>query len=160
MASTSMGSVEDLQHMGSGTNNVPNDGAVPGSPIVQPASGPASVPGSVVLEDSLPSPNPRSPPAPDPFASARPLNARHNTAKRAKCSISYFRRELGTRVRMERTHPSVFDMITSNTALAAMDEKWKLVKPEVKPDFRWIHLPANDPDWVEVCVILSGSNSC
>jgi hypothetical protein len=76
-------------------------------------------------------------------------------SKRQDGFIAYFSRPTGGRVRMEQSTPSVADLTFSDAGLKAMNEQWK--GPEVfgqwvKPAMRWVHLPANNPDWIKVWI--------
>lgn len=65
--------------------------------------------------------------------------------------IMYFGRgDLG----MEHSHAevSVSSLITSNDGYKEMDEKWASLADSKEATFRWIHLPANNMEWVRHAV--------
>lgn len=83
-------------------------------------------------------------------------NERPNSSGEAQGSIAYFRLTSNSGVRMDRCQPSVLDIIASQAGFDTMDQKW--TKPHegvIAPNFRWVHLPANDPEWVKVRWLIS-----
>ena len=78
--------------------------------------------------------------------------ARENASKKKGASVAYFKQE-EPGVRMDHRYIDVHSVTHNDNWFREMKKlgtrKFDSLEYYVEPDFRWIHLPSNNPEWIK-----------
>ena len=135
---------------------------------------PGTATSEFLLEGTPPQIGPVRPPTENPSRAASSVGstpdaltgnplARRDASRKKRAFVAYFSRQSTHGVRMEYARPTVADIALSSEGIKEMEKQWNKnaeIPYSHPPHFRWIHLPANNLEWVEVCWSLQGHPIC